>query len=221
MEAVRGRGFSAVTDDREGGEDAPNDVLADDLQVGRPQLALLERLAASPRIARRREVVDEGVDPDVDRVLRVIGYRDTPREARGRARDRQVVQVGRGRVGERGDQGGRARRWLNGYGKGSARVAEGARWMRGRTIRRRVEPLEQRLLERRQPELVVLLLHPLDPGARLDRSLRSRGESVTVTCSREEERRRTMYFSPDLGSMTSPTCASGTYASSETAYQPA
>lgn len=29
-----------------------------------------------------------------------------------------------------------------------------------------------------------------------------------------------MYFSPDLASITSPTWFSGTYASSETAYQP-
>lgn len=81
VEPVRGGSVREIMDRNEEVKDAPDNVLADDLQVGRPQFALLERLAASPRVARRRQVVDQGVDPDIDRVLRVAGDRDAPREA--------------------------------------------------------------------------------------------------------------------------------------------
>lgn len=72
----------------------PQNVLTDHHQVRRPDLSLDVRLPALPRVAGRREVVDESVDPDVDGVVGVVRDGDAPGQAGGGAGDGQVREVG-------------------------------------------------------------------------------------------------------------------------------
>lgn len=83
-------------------------------------------LAAFPRVASDREVVDKGIDPDVDGVIGVFGNRNAPGETGGWARDGQVGEVGGlrdvdGREG--GEEGCRPRRGLEGCGMSSRKVS--------------------------------------------------------------------------------------------------
>ncbi len=66
----------------------PEDVLADQVDVGREGLLELGRVGP---VADGGGVVEQRVDPDVDDVLRVPGDLHAPVE--GRARDRQVLQA--------------------------------------------------------------------------------------------------------------------------------
>ena len=65
----------------------PDDFLADEMQVCRP--VFLEHLRIV-KVADRREVVRERVEPDVDDVLRVDGHGDAPVERR--AADAEVIE---------------------------------------------------------------------------------------------------------------------------------
>ncbi len=111
------------------------DVLADHVQVGRPE-AVGEVLALT-RVGERRVVVEEGVDPDVDDLRLVPRHRHAPLEPRPAERD--VLEAA---LDER------------------ERLVEAH--LRDHEVRAfRVEPLE-RLLERRQPEEPVVLHLPLE-----------------------------------------------------------
>lgn len=74
--------------------DIPNDVLSHDHEVWWPHLTLDVSLAALPGIAGDGEVVNEGVDPDVDGVVGIVGDGNAPCETSGGARDREVGEVG-------------------------------------------------------------------------------------------------------------------------------
>ena len=111
-----------------------DDVLADQVVVGRPPL--LEALGVGAE-ADRREVVGQGVEPDVGHVARVPRQRDAPRQAG--AADGEVAQPG-------ADQPERLVAAELGHDRpGMGRV-----------------PVEQAVLEARQAEEVVLLLELLD-----------------------------------------------------------
>ena len=66
-----------------------HDVLADDMQIGRP--VALEFFAVGVGKARRGDVIRQRVDPHIHDVLVVAGHADAPVERR--ARDRQVLQA--------------------------------------------------------------------------------------------------------------------------------
>ena len=66
-----------------------NDVLADKVEVCRPELVVLAQVVGA--VAERRDVVDEGIHPHVGDVLGVERQRDAPVE--GRAAHRQVVHA--------------------------------------------------------------------------------------------------------------------------------
>ena len=55
----------------------PEDVLADDMAVRRPA-ALSRRV----RFLEGRDVAGEGIEPDIENVLRIAGKGDSPVEAR-------------------------------------------------------------------------------------------------------------------------------------------
>src|SRR5882762_1164752 len=61
------------------------DALADDVEVGRPQ-PLVARLGES----RGGQIIDQGVEPDIDRLVRIAGEGNAPRQSL--AGDRDVLQ---------------------------------------------------------------------------------------------------------------------------------
>ena len=65
------------------------DVLGQQVDVGRPVAPL--RVVARPRVGKRRDVVDERVDPDVDHLLGIPGHGDAPGDRL--AADRDVVEA--------------------------------------------------------------------------------------------------------------------------------
>ena len=85
--------WSVTTANRAQGEHAPEDVLADDLHVGRPA-AREHRLAVGPGEPDGGEVHRQRVDPDVYRVRLVIRDGYPPREPRARPRDGEVLERG-------------------------------------------------------------------------------------------------------------------------------
>ena len=113
------------------------DVLADDVDVGRPEVLELRLVGAVPG---RGDVVEQCLDPDVHDVLLVPRHLDAPVE--GGTRHREVVQA----AAHEGDDLVAGRRRLDEVGVGLVEV-------------------EQRLLVVRQPEEVVLLRHVLDAAA--------------------------------------------------------
>ncbi len=66
----------------------PDNVLADHMDIGRP---VFPALRAFVRIARRRDVIGERIDPHIHDVLGIVGYWNTPIERR--ARNRKVAQA--------------------------------------------------------------------------------------------------------------------------------
>ena len=110
------------------------DVLAEHLPARRPQLG--REVDARACVRQRGCVVEQRVDPDVDRLRRVPGDGHAPGHAL--TRDRQILE---------------------------ARLDEGARLVHAATRQHEVGPgvvvIEQRLLEGRQAEEQVLLLRPL------------------------------------------------------------
>jgi hypothetical protein len=64
------------------------DVLADDVEIGRPKL---ERVVVW--VAGAGEIVDQGVDPDVDDLGRILGHGNAPCQALNGARNGQVLEV--------------------------------------------------------------------------------------------------------------------------------
>ena len=111
----------------------PRDVLADDVQVGRPPL--LEHLRVVAESDRRR-VVDQGIEPDVDHARRIPRQRNAPRLPR--AADRNILQAA--------------------FDQPQDFVAPDVGL---EELRVRGEVIEQRLLVLRQPEEVVLFADPL------------------------------------------------------------
>ena len=67
----------------------PHDILADDMRIGRPMTGIKVRIFIG--IAQRRDVIGQGVDPDVHHVVRVPRHRHAPIE--GGARDRKIAQA--------------------------------------------------------------------------------------------------------------------------------
>ena len=67
-----------------------NDLFADHLQIGRP--VFVKKLAVESTVAECGDVVCERVQPDVDNVLRIVGYGNTPGKCR--AADREIPQPG-------------------------------------------------------------------------------------------------------------------------------
>ena len=114
----------------------PEDVLADDVgaRPPRPEAGLVGA------VADRRDVVGEGVEPDVGDVALVPGQRDAPGDRR--ATDREVLQAAPD------EAEGLVALGLGPYEVGVLFV-----------------PVEQRLLVLREPEEVVLLADQLDRSA--------------------------------------------------------
>ena len=143
-----------------------DDLLADQMHVGRPVLARTARRRRIVRaVADRGHVVGQRVEPDVHHVRRIVGNRNAPLERR--AADAQILEA----------------------------VLEKRHHLVAATRRRheiRMLPVvvEQRLLERGQPEEVALLGDPFDRCCR-------RSDSVPST-----------------------SCVSGTKTSSTVQYQP-
>src|SRR5208337_4780959 len=113
----------------------PRDILADHVHIGRPEAAKALFIGA---IADGRDVVEHGVEPDVDRLAWVEGNLDAPGEPL--AGDGHVLQLGLDQV----DDLVAAAFGLNELGMLSIII-------------------EQAFTIRREPEIVVLLL---DPGQR-------------------------------------------------------
>ena len=111
----------------------PRDVLADDVQVGRPPR--LEQRLVGP-VADRGRVVDQRVEPHVDDAVGVEGQRNAPRLAR--AADRDVLQA--------------ALQQPEDLVAANLGLQE---------LRVRLEVREQRIAVLREAEEVVLLLDPL------------------------------------------------------------
>ncbi|CAB4921227.1 unannotated protein [freshwater metagenome] len=120
----------------------PRDVLADDVQIGGPELPVRLRVGLGETCTG--EVVGQRVDPHVHHVRGIAGYRHTPVECG--PRDRQVAQTALDEV----------------HDLVAARV-------RRDEIGRRVVHLEQFVLVLREPEEVRRLLGPLDGRVRLGR----------------------------------------------------
>lgn len=97
----------------------------------------------SPGVFHGGEVARECVDPHVYRVLRIVGHRYTPGQPRPQARDGQVLEWFLQRFYHVGVELWR----LDRLGMGSI-------------------VLNERGLEGRESELVVLLFLPFDPGPR-------------------------------------------------------
>ena len=116
-----------------------HDVLADDVQVGRP--VALELVAVGVGKAGRGDVVGQRVDPDIHDVLVIAGHPHAPVE--GGARDRQVLQAA------------------------ATKLATSFRRSFGSTKFGPLVELEQLVLIGGQAEEVALLLHPLDRRAGL------------------------------------------------------
>ena len=115
------------------------DVLADDVDVRRPPFRE-ERLVGAE--ADPGDVVDEGVEPDVDGVVRVVGERDPPAE----------VPAGHADVAQAAIQ--------------PAEHLIPAR-LRDRELRPVAVEVLEALLVLREPEEVVLLFQPLDRDGRM------------------------------------------------------
>ena len=118
------------------------DVLADDVQVGRPPLLEGGRVIGEPGPG---QVVGQRVEPDVDAVLLVAGERDAP--GRSRAADAEVAEP----LAQPAEH----------------LVAEVLRLAEGRVLG--VQPLEP-LLVGGEPEEVVVLLQPLRLEGRMVRA---------------------------------------------------
>ena len=73
-------------------ENAPNDVFADHLNVRRPHAVWP---VVRPWISCCRQVVDEGVDPDIDGMIRIAWNPDAPVQSFRRSRNRQIIQIAR------------------------------------------------------------------------------------------------------------------------------
>lgn len=106
--ATRKRARSAKRAARRRELSLPNDVFSNNHEVWWPHLALGVSLGARPRIAGDGEVIDKGVNPDVDGVVGVVRNRNTPCEARGGTRNREIGQVG-GLCDVGGREGGKER----------------------------------------------------------------------------------------------------------------
>ena len=116
-----------------------HDVLADDVQLGRP--VALELLAVGVGKADAGDVIGERVDPHIHDVL--VGARHADAPVEGGARDRQVLQAA----------AHEARHLVEAL-------------LRQHVVRP-LEELEQLVRIGRQPEEIALLLHPFDRRAGL------------------------------------------------------
>lgn len=70
----------------------PNDVLADDLAVGRPHRTRLVRATTTKRVAGHCQVVQQRIQPHVYRLAVVAGHRNPPRQARRGSRYGEVAE---------------------------------------------------------------------------------------------------------------------------------